>query len=65
MAGNKEHEKLAKATAAGIKVAGYDQAIGALILLGLIFFPLIPQSAFIGIPLLLLFVWARQSELKG
>jgi hypothetical protein len=65
MSDKNEHEKLARATASGIHIANYDQAIGALILLGLIFFPLIPQSAFIGIPLLLLFVWARQSELKG
>lgn len=60
-----DHEKLARATASGIHVANYDRAIGALVLLGLIFFPLVPQTTFVGIPLLLLFIWARSSELKG
>ena len=60
-----EHEKLARATASGIHIASYDRAIGSLVLLGIIFFPLIPQSAFIGIPLLLLVIWARNAELKG
>lgn len=60
-----EHRKLARATASGIHVANYDRAIGSLILLGLFIFPLVPQSAFIGIPLLILFIWARSSELNG
>jgi len=59
------HRKTAKAVASGIKIADYDSAIGALIILGLIAFPLYPPSAMIGIPLLLLFIWGRNSELKG
>ena len=59
------HEEMARAVASGKHVYNYDQAIGALVLLGFIFFPLAPQSAIIGLPLLILFIWARKSELRG
>ncbi len=59
------HREMARAVASGKHVYNYDQGIGALILLGVIFFPLAPQTAIVGIPLLLLFIWARQSELRG
>ncbi len=50
--------QLAETIANGIARNQHDQAVGALILLSPIGL-LIPQTAFIGIPLLLLFIFTR------
>jgi hypothetical protein len=55
----KRKEDLSDHVAKGIAKYQFDQAIGALFLLGLIAFPLFPQSALIGIPLLLLCLLIR------
>ena len=52
---------LANAVAEGKHRYDLDQGIGALILLGLLVFPLVPTSAFIGGPLLALFIWLRRT----
>ena len=59
------HEQMTRAVASGKHVYDYDRAIGGLILMGFIFFPLVPQTAFIGVPLLILFILARKAELRG
>lgn len=64
MNNNSEHRQNALAVASGIHVAEYDKMIGTCVLLGILFFPLVPASAFVGLPVLGLLVWARHDELN-
>jgi hypothetical protein len=56
---NMNSSDLANAVASGKHRYDADQAIGALIILGFIFFPLAPVTAFIGVPFLTLAIWSR------